>query len=136
MAGATRITRAAYPTGKDGLIFLGPIGGYAIQGSSNMDVGSIRAPFDLHILEADLFYRKTDSNDIDDVRLETVDDSKKVVATADMSGDVSAVAQTVHSDMDGYVVQEGDIIRCFADTDAGSEGGVVWFIIGVKPVYG
>ncbi|KKK92082.1 hypothetical protein LCGC14_2706500, partial [marine sediment metagenome] len=64
-----------------------------------------------------------------------VDDTKTIVASADMSGDLACVKQALHSDMTGYTISRGDIIQLAASSETSTEQGYLVAQIELDPVY-
>lgn len=135
MAGATIPTHAPWPSGEKASVWV-RLGGYVKQGLTAVITDTFRLPWDAKIAYVDLTYTKIGSADLDAVTLATVDDTKTIVASQDMSGSQNGTRQTLHSDVSGgYQIQQGDVIKTTADSGTANEEGSYFFTIGLIPYH-
>ena len=126
MAGSSRIDKAPYPNGT----YTIRLGGFVPFGLTTTIVDKFMAPWDCWIKSVHYYYVQVGSNDhLDAVVLSTVDGSKTVVTSANMSGNLDMVKQTLHADMatttGPYQIVAGDEITLSADSSAGTEQGIM-----------
>lgn len=136
MAGATSVSDAPYPTGDQSVVSV-RIGGYMPNGITGGIIATWKLPWDCKIIGVDLDYRKTGSAHLDAITLKTVDSTALTIVTiGNMSADVVATAQTLHSDVVGTNIVKGNKIQLIGDTTDSNEEGSVFVDLHLRPTYG
>lgn len=137
MAGATSVKDAPYPTGDKSFVEV-RLGGHVIEGASaDTQVDTWIAPWDCKVIGVYRHYTKTSTNDLDGIKLRTIDSSKKtIVAALDASADLAGVSQTLHADIVGFNIVRGNGIELLADASDTTEGGIIRDTIRLVPTYG
>jgi hypothetical protein len=112
------------------------IGGYVVNGLTGVVIATWKLPWDCEILGVDLDYI-TDGQHLDAVTLKTVDATALTIVTiGNLSTNVAAVAQTLHSDVVGVTLVKGNKIQLKADTTDGTERGFLFVDLHLRPVRG
>ena len=137
MAGASSVTDAPYPTGDQSFVEV-RLGGHVIEGASaDTAVDTWIAPWDCKVIAVFRHYTKTSSNDLDGIKLTTIDSTvKTVVAALDASADLAGIEQTLHADIIGFNIVKGNGIKLQADAAGSTEGGIIKDTIRLRPTRG
>ena len=135
MTGATSVTSAPYPTGDRSVVSV-RIGGFVETGLTGVVIDTWKLPWDCEILGVDLDYT-TAGQHLDAITLKTVDATALTIVTiGNMSANVVAVAQTLHSDVVGVTIVKGNKIQLIADSTDGTERGYLFVDLHLRPVRG
>ena len=137
MAGSTNIAKEPYPTAAAGCVIF-RLGGHVIEGAAaDTVVDRLYVPWNAYVRKVVYYYNKTSTNDLDDVILLTVDDTKTIVASQD-GENITIGVQTLHADVDddAYEIEAGDYITLRADAEGTTEGGIIHAEVWLYPVYG
>lgn len=131
MAGASLLKAAPYPSGGGVIVALG---GYVPNALTAAVIGAFNVPWDCWVKSVSLYYKGGTAH-LDAITLTTVDDSKDLIAAFDGSADISGVKQTLDTDIVGYQIQAGDVIKLLADSTDADESGWLMAYVELVPIY-
>jgi len=107
------------------------------QAGTAVQIDTLHVPFNCYVRRVEYSYLKTGTNDLDKVKLASSGSAAKtIVAEADMTTALAAVAQDLHADVagDAYALKTGDKIALTVTTDD-DEAGYIFVTIHLRPLY-
>ncbi len=128
MAGTNVPRNAPYPNGP----FIVTMGGYLPNGAAGAVIDVFTLPFDCYIDAVWYTYRGGTAH-LDAVGLASVDGTKNIVASADMSADVLGVKQSLHADCKGLKFVTGDQLKLIGSSDGANESGDIKVRVALRP---
>jgi hypothetical protein len=112
------------------------IGGFVVTGLTGVVIDTWKLPWDCEVIGVDLDYITTGQH-LDAVTLKTVDATALTLVTiGDLSANVPATAQTLHSDIIGVRLVKGNKIQLIADSTDGTEKGYLFVDLHLRPSAG